>query len=478
MLFLFSVLCFFRITPTKHKWIVLLISSYVFYATIDIRLLIPLLLSTGITYKLCLDIEKQKCPLKKKFLFYFVLLSNLGILVLFGSQNNFCNFNIIFDKFSIFSSDFIFLKKYFIPIGVSFYILQSLSYCVDVYRGDIESEKSVGKLALYLAYFPKLLAGPIERANSFIPQLKFPNQVTISTILIGLKRILLGFFKKIIIADNLAILIDPIFTSAHDQNGIILLIGTYLFAFQIYFDFSGYCDIAIGISQLFGLKLSENFKKPYFAESISEFWKRWHITLTSWLKDYIYIPLGGKKASLLYWSLNILIVFLISGVWHGAHWNYIVWALINCLYYVIGITTKDLRNFTLNITGLYKFKKLLRLVKIVAIFNLISFSWIFFRAETVEQGLYISRKIFIDVFESNYDFSIVNSISTLSINASVAIISLIILLGIEKTFILEKFYYHEDPNDVTVVELCLINTLIIILLFFAGSQNQFFYFQF
>jgi D-alanyl-lipoteichoic acid acyltransferase DltB (MBOAT superfamily) len=279
-----------------------------------------------------------------------------------------------------------------LPVGISFYTFQTLGYTIDVYKRQIPAERHFGRFALYVSFFPQLVAGPIERASHLLPQLKslpgFDYQRSVS----GLRLIVYGFFKKVVIADNVALYVDPIFTNVTQYSGVPLLIATYLFAFQILCDFSGYTDIARGTGRLFGVDLMENFKRPYFSRSFSEFWQRWHVSLSSWFRDYLYIPLGGNRVSQLRWAMNILIVFLVSGLWHGAHSRFVLWGGLHGLYLLI-----EYALFAL-LARIWRSDDraplLFRVLWGVVVFNLVCLAWIFFRAESLSDAVYVVQNLF------------------------------------------------------------------------------------
>jgi len=446
--------------------------------------IILVLFVTIVNYIACKRIVESSTKTRKKFWLYSCLVTNLGLLFLF--------------KYSLFifktlglvipinvSQD---LPKSFnllLPIGLSFYTLQTLSYTFDVYRNDFIPEKHFGKFALYVSFFPQLISGPIERASNLLVQINRYPKVETSIILVGLKRILWGLFKKVIIADKLALIVDPIFGSSHNHSGLILLMATYFFAFQIYCDFSGYCDIAIGTAQLFGFKLSENFQKPYLAKSVAEFWRRWHVTLSSWFKDYVYIPIGGNRVESYKWQRNVLIVFILSGLWHGAGWNFILWGLINGIFCIIGKATINARVQLYANLGLGKYKMFHNIVKIFLTFNLVSFGWIFFRAKDTIEAVYIIKKIITGIiyYVSNlFNQNIILFLKTttnLNCEMFICVLLLIFLITIEKNNWIERHFYTDNPNIITIKELLLINTMVVLLLLLGDiGEHPFLYFQF
>jgi alginate O-acetyltransferase complex protein AlgI len=290
-----------------------------------------------------------------------------------------------------------------LPVGISFYTFQSLSYSIDVYRGVRPPEKHLGIFALYVAFFPQLVAGPIERATTLLPQLRKTHEFDYERVTDGLKLMAWGMFKKVVIADRLAILVNTVYQNPTDYQGVPLIIATYFFAFQIYCDFSGYSDIAIGAAQVMGYKLMDNFKRPYFSTSIAEFWRRWHISLSTWFKDYLYIPLGGNRVVKWRWYVNLYVVFLISGLWHGANWTFVVWGAIHGFYLVFSIWTANFRRQVSAFFRLNRYPTIQNCWKVFITFHLVLFAWVFFRANTLQDAFYIVSHLFSNLeFKSSY----------------------------------------------------------------------------
>lgn len=283
-----------------------------------------------------------------------------------------------------------------LPIGLSFHTFQSLGYVIDVYRGVRLPEKNFLVYALYVMFFPQLVAGPIERSTRLLPQLHLPVFFDSNRVSSGLRLMLWGFFKKIMIADNAALIVGTIYAQPENYGGLALALGTAFFALQIYADFSGYSDIAIGSARVLGYDLMLNFNHPYFSKTVAEFWRRWHISLMNWFRDYVYIPLGGSRVPTGRWLANVFVVFLLSGLWHGANWTFVIWGLLNAVYLVIG-------KFTASIT-----KYLPALIKVVITFILINITWIFFRAETVSQALEILKTIGVSLVSGTFWLDLIN----------------------------------------------------------------------
>ncbi len=282
-----------------------------------------------------------------------------------------------------------------LPTGLAFYSLQSISYTLDVYRGQRSPEKHLGIFSLYLAFFPKVIAGPIERAGHLLPQFRQKQRFEEVRVVDGMRLMLWGMFKKVVIADRLALLVDRVYAHPVDYYGLTLTMATVFFAFQIYCDFSGYCDIAIGAARVLGFRLSRNFERPYLSHSIPEFWRRWHITLSHWMRDYVYIPLGGKRCLWLRWMLNIMVTFMISGVWHGAGWTFVFWGGLHGIYYLFAKGTLNIQRRVIRFLGGRETPTLLHVCQSVGTFALVCFSWIFFRARNLDDAFYIASHVFL-----------------------------------------------------------------------------------
>ena len=385
------------IIPQKIKCLWLLISSYYFYMSWNPKYAILIAFSTLTTYiaGLLIDISnKNNSILLKKLFLSLSLIINLGILFLF----KYCNFFI-----DIISSIGSYLNvtlsmpsfNYLLPVGISFYTFQCISYTIDVYRNDISSEKNLVKYALFVTFFPQLVAGPIEKSKDLLYQFNKSNKFDYYRVKDGLIQMLWGFFKKIFIADRLSTLVNTVYNSPSDYAGFQFIISTIFFTFQIYCDFSAYSDIAIGCAKILGFSLSQNFRQPYLSKSIKEFWRRWHITLGSWFKDYLYIPLGGNRYGKFRTYINIMIVFLASGLWHGASITFILWGFLHGSYQILGDILKPLKEkiikvFNIN-TSVFSFK----LFQNILTFILVNFAWIFFRANSFSDLIIILKNLFV-----------------------------------------------------------------------------------
>ncbi|WP_255345391.1 MBOAT family O-acyltransferase [Butyrivibrio sp. XBB1001] len=317
---------------------------------------------------------------------------NLGILVVF----KYTNF-LVYIMDGVFGRAGITIKipafDIVLPVGISFYTFQALGYSIDVYRGKIEPEKSLINYALFVSFFPQLVAGPIERSGNLIKQLSRPHKFDYDNFRDGLLMMLWGYFLKIVIADRAAIFVDTIYGYSTAYTGYYLIVATILFAVQIYCDFAGYSTIAIGSAKMIGINLMENFDAPYFSTSVSEFWRKWHISLTSWFRDYLYIPLGGNRKGTLRKYFNIVFVFLMSGLWHGAAFSFIIWGGLNGIYQVIGDIIKPIRNRVVDALAIKEDSAIFNFFKGLVTFLLVDFAWVFFRASSAREALYIVKSI-------------------------------------------------------------------------------------
>lgn len=373
--------------------LLLLCASYFFYACWDWRFLFLLMFSTALDYFTGLQIHRSEKDTIRKFWFWLSIGTNLGFLCVFKYYNFFAGSLSDGLNSAGFHANFIFLEI-ILPVGISFYTFHGLSYVIDIYKRRIVPERNLVSYSLFVSYFPLLIAGPIERATHLLPQIKRKRAFNYNKAIDGVYQIIWGFFKKLVIADSCAQYANVIFDHHQEMNSLTLALGAIYFAFQIYGDFSGYSDIALGTSKLFGIDLLRNFNYPYFSRDIAEFWRRWHISLTTWFRDYLYIPIGGSKVGVAKKIRNTFIIFLVSGFWHGANWTFIVWGLLNALYFLpLLISGRNRIN-----TGLVAERKTLptfrELVNMLLTFALSTFAWIFFRSETVGQAFEYIRRLF------------------------------------------------------------------------------------
>jgi alginate O-acetyltransferase complex protein AlgI len=392
IIFFLLVTPLYFLLPYKYRWFMLLMASCYFYmAFVPIYILI-LGGTIVIDYFAGIWIERSQGK-KRKWLLIASLVSNIGVLAVF-KYYNFLNQNFSVLTHSLGYENPIPFLQILLPIGLSFHTFQAMSYTIEVYRGNQKAETHFGIYSLYVMFYPQLVAGPIERPQNILHQLKEEHKFDYTNVTQGLKQMAWGLFKKVVIADRLSMMVNEVYDNHTLYTGIPLLIATVFFAFQIYCDFSGYSDIALGSARIMGIHLMTNFNRPYSAQSITEFWSKWHISLSSWFRDYLYIPLGGNRVAVPRWYFNLFFVFLLSGLWHGASWNFIIWGALHGFYLVFALLTKSYREAISKGLGLLKHPKLYAFFQRAITFSLVCFAWIFFRAKTFEEASYIISHLF------------------------------------------------------------------------------------
>lgn len=474
LIFFPSIVILFFLLPQKFKKIFLLIASFFFYSCWNVKYTLLMILSIVITYFTGIYIDiNQNYTNKKKLAVFVCFFINLGILFFFKYFNfavNSLNDLLTFLSLNPIKAQLNFL----LPVGISFYTFQALGYTIDVYRKDIKAEKNFINYALFVSFFPQLVAGPIERSTNLLPQIKKNRKFSYDNMVIGLIFITYGYFLKLVIADRAAIVVNGVFNSIESYSSLVLFFAAFLFTIQIYCDFYSYSIIAKGSAKILGVDLMDNFKEPFFSKSIVEFWSRWHISLSSWFKDYLYIPLGGNRKGKFRKYINLLIVFTASGLWHGAELSFIVWGFINGLLIIFE-----------NITGIHKKKTgmLLNTLRIIATYLAFIFTTIFFRASTTMDAILFIKNIFTFDF-SKYDFN--SSLIALKFSNNellVLVISILIL------FLVDFLKYKGIKPINTLKNIHLPIRWIIYLFFIFGilifgiygpgfSESQFIYFQF
>ena len=383
-IFLPIVFILYWALPHRYRWILLFAASYYFYMSWNVKYVVLILFTTAVSYFAAIFLEKTEDTHKKKLILWVTLIACLGVLFVFKY------FNWFFESLSAILSIFTIklqpiTLKWLLPVGISFYTFQTLSYVIDVYRGKVKAEHHFGIYATFISFFPQLVAGPIERTQNLLPQIKAEHHFSCEQATYGLKLMAVGFFKKMVVADNFAPYVDTVFADVHSYSGFALLIAAMMFAIQIYCDFSGYSDIARGTSKLMGIELMENFKSPFLSSSVKETWGRWHISLTSWFRDYVYIPLGGSRCSRWRYRLNIFITFLVSGLWHGASWTYVFWGGLSGL----GQIFEDIfgiKSYTKKRNGIW-------VIRVIIAFTFFYLCAAFFRAETISDAFYLISHI-------------------------------------------------------------------------------------
>lgn len=384
----------YYVTPRRFRWVFLLVASYYFYSTYDPRYLILLAAMTGVAYAGALAVERLGASPWRRAVLGSAIVLELAALVAFkyfdflmGSlEPTLSGLGVVSDAIALPRLEFL------LPVGLSFYSFSCVSYLVDVHRGVLPAERHLGLLAVYVSFFPKLVAGPIERAEPFLRQLAAGRSFHASNISAGAQIMLWGLFKKVVIADRLATMVDPAFSSPAFQSPATLVVAIYFYAFQIYCDFSGYSDMAIGAARIMGFRLGDNFARPYLSRNPAEFWSsRWHISLARWFKDYMYIPMGGSRVSKPRWYFNQMAVFMVSGLWHGANWTFVVWGALNGIYQIGFVMSKGLRSWFGR--PLKRLDGVVHVASVLLTFHLIAISWVFFRADTVSQAWTVLTRV-------------------------------------------------------------------------------------
>jgi alginate O-acetyltransferase complex protein AlgI len=451
----------------RSQNILLLACSYFFYGWWDFHFLFLLMFSTLLDYYTGLKMSSTTSPLNRKFWFWISIGVNLGFLGFFKYYNFFIgSMSELLHTMGIHASPW--TLQIILPVGISFYTFHGMSYVIDIYNNRITPTKNFVDYAVFVSFFPLLVAGPIERATHLLPQIQSRRKFDAAQAADGMRQILWGLFKKMVIADNCAVYANEMFSNSSGHSGGSLFLGAVFFAFQIYGDFSGYSDIAIGVARLFGIELLRNFAFPYFSRDIAEFWRRWHMSLTSWFRDYVYIPLGGSKGSRWSQIRNIFIIFLISGFWHGANWTFLVWGLINAVYFIpLLLMNKNRVNTDIAAQG-----RLLPSVKeifqITGTFLLTTLAWIFFRAESVSDALkYLSGMLSKSLFSVSY-------------SPPLLLCVLLILFIICEWLQREKRHGLQFTNIKmsTPLRWAVYYALVIAMLMYGGEQQEFIYFQF
>lgn len=474
---LFNSLTFLMFLPTvftlywfvfnktlKGRNILLLIASYVFYGWWDYRFLSLILASTIVDYVVALLLNKEGRQHVRKLLLSISLIFNLGLLGVFKYYNFFVE-----SWVDVWSSLGVTMQastlSIILPVGISFYTFQTLSYTIDVYKRRMQPNSSFIQFATYVAFFPQLVAGPIERATNLLPQFKIIHKFDYDLAKSGMSLIIWGLFKKIVIADNCGYFVNQIFSSPSGYSAGELWAGAVLFAFQIYGDFSGYSDIAIGVARLFGFRLMTNFRFPYFSRDIAEFWRRWHISLSTWFRDYLYIPLGGSRGSKKEQIRNIFIIFLVSGFWHGANWTFLVWGGIHaCLFLPLLLLNRNRNNIT--VEGL-NFRHYL---SIILTFIFVTLAWVFFRADNLGIAIdYIFR-----MFTLRFD-----SLDIFLNSSKMILMTIIVVFSILVMLTYEYLAFRKDKVEVVLSPINLVFVMLLIL-FMGVFKNpvDFIYFQF
>lgn len=446
--------------------LILLVASYVFYGWWDWRFLSLIFISSLADYLIGIQLKSESREPRRKLFLSLSLGLNLGMLGFFKYFNFFVE-NFV-EAFSFFGMSISPTSLHIIlPVGISFYTFQTLSYTIDVYRRKLEPTSDVVAFFAYVSFFPQLVAGPIERATNLIPQFTRERNFDYHRAVDGGRQILWGLFKKMVIADNCAMIVNQIFDNYEDHTGSTLLLGGILFAFQIYGDFSGYSDIAIGTSRLFGFDLMKNFAFPYFSRDIAEFWRRWHISLSTWFRDYLYIPLGGSKGGTWMKVRNTFIIFLVSGFWHGANWTFVAWGFLNALYFLPLLLGNRNRRYTGDIAEGKILPGAREAIQILTTFLITVLAWVFFRAESIGQALdYLSGMASLSLFS-------VPDLLTLKLGALLSL-----FIGVEWIHRTGEYGLQLSNKIPKVINWGIYYGIILMILEFGGEPQEFIYFQF
>jgi D-alanyl-lipoteichoic acid acyltransferase DltB (MBOAT superfamily) len=464
------VAAYFALNP-KYRWIILLIASYYFYMCWNYKYILLIIVSTVVDYFAGILMYRTQHRRSRILILLASLGTNLGLLFFFKYFNFFGeSINYVLDKLNIFYD--VPAYNYLLPVGISFYTFQTLSYTIDIYRGKQEPEYHFGRFALFVSFFPQLVAGPIERSVNLIPQFRKTFTFDYERVKNGILLMGWGFFKKVVIADRLAEYVNLVYNNPEGFSGLNNIIATFFFSFQIYCDFSGYSDIAIGAALIMGYKLMTNFRRPYFAESIREFWQRWHISLSTWFRDYVYISLGGNRVVKWRWYYNLFITFLVSGLWHGAEWTFVIWGAIHGAYMVIAIVTAKFRENVNRMIGITKSPGLYKFLQVLVTFLLVYFSWIFFRANNLGEAITVIKNHFI------FNGSAPVNLFRIPADFAISFVSILVLLILD--FGEERFALWNRVRmlPVPVKVLFLVLFISVIFLFGVWNEADFLYFQF
>jgi alginate O-acetyltransferase complex protein AlgI len=472
LLYFIVVTALYFAVPYKCRWMLLLSGSCYFYMAFVPLYILILGFTIIIDYIAAIYIEDAIGRRRKLFLI-FSIIANVGVLCVFKYYNFInTNFSFLLQNFGL--PNPIPYLHILLPIGLSFHTFQAMSYTIEVYRGHQKAERHFGIYSLYVMFYPQLVAGPIERPQNLLHQFREKYDFDYDRVTSGLRLMLWGLFKKIVIADRLAIVVDRVYDHPGDYSSHSLIIATIFFAFEIFCDFSGYSDIAIGTARVMGFKLMTNFNAPYQAKTISEFWSRWHISLSTWFKDYLYIPLGGNRVTIPRWYLNLFIVFLISGLWHGAQWTFIIWGSLHGFYLVFALITKQGREKINSSLFLNRIPFLAQL----STFFFVALAWIFFRAKDVETAFFIVKKIIVeapDFMTGKFKFQ------PLGLSKGNLVLCVLLIL------LLETVHYLQRNNNLSSIFLrqpiylrwlVYYGTVLTIIFFGVFEQRQFIYFQF
>lgn len=467
ILFLLVVFTIYWSIPNKYRWVLLLISSYYFYMSWNAKYVVLIIFTTIISYGAARIIGHTDNIRIKKLTLSLSIIVCLFVLFIFKYFNFFIeNLTHIASFFSIKLHPTV--LKLLLPVGISFYTFQTISYVIDVYTGKIEAELNIGVYATFVSFFPQLVAGPIERTSNLLPQIKGEHTFDSAKAIRGAELMIWGYFKKLVIADTVAVYVDAVYSSLHNYVGFDLLLVIFLFTFQIYCDFSGYSDIAIGTAKLLDIDLMTNFKSPYLAGSVREFWSRWHISLSTWFRDYIYIPLGGNRVGKMRNYMNIMITFLVSGLWHGANWTFVLWGGLHGLAEIIEIMVigrnKEQKNW------------IMKIICVIIVFIFCNLAWVLFRANKLSDVSYVFTNILMNITNpAEYFKSNLLSMNDL-IYIFVPIVVLMIYDYIDKAVGFQTWIHKQKPICIWIIYVFI--GLMVVFFSRKGVATDFVYFQF
>ena len=471
------VLLGYFLLPKRFKWVFLLAASYFFYMIWNPPLIFLILFTTAVSFVGGIRIERSNSKAVRRFWLIATLVTSLGVLFFFKYFNFLADSAVSLVNLFGGEADFVALRL-ILPVGISFYTFQTLSYVIDVYRGDIGAERHFGWYALFVSFFPQLVAGPIERPENLLPQLKADHRLEAENAYFGLRKMAVGFFKKIVVADLLAEFVNAVYNNAGEATGLGVILASAIFSVQIYCDFSGYTDIAIGCARIMGIRLMKNFDRPYSARSIKEFWARWHISLSSWFKDYIYIPLGGNRCSKARQYFNIFVVFFVSGFWHGANWTFVLWGVLHGVYQIIGAITLPWRKKLYGALHINMESRAFAWGQRTITFTLNAASWLLFRANTIGDTGLLTKALFTSWGEGFFGETM-TAMNITPTSALIAVFATAIMVLLDR--ICEKETVPAGRGVSSQYTLATIAMTVIVawmLLLSVGGASAFIYFQF
>jgi alginate O-acetyltransferase complex protein AlgI len=472
--FFVAVVALHGLLPQRLRWGLLLASSYVFYMSWRAEYVVLLIAATAVNYFVGLGLERAERPAVRRGLLALSLGVSLGILFAYKYLDFFAEslglaLGAVGVRTEMPHFDLI------LPLGVSFYTFQSIGYAIDVYRGTTPVERHFGVFALFVSFFPQLIAGPIERSQNLLPQFRNPNPLDHERLASGLRLMLWGAFKKIVIADRISVVVDTVYASPDLYSGPLLLLATFFFTLQIYCDFSGYSDIAIGSARILGYDLMTNFRRPYFSTSAAEFWRRWHISLSTWFRDYVYKPLGGNRVTTPRWIYNTMVVFVVSGLWHGANWTFIAWGTLHGSYLLLEAATRVPRTWLLRHTGLPTRPRLYRTAKTLFVFVLMMAGWVFFRALSIGDAVDILARAW---DPRGFQLPTLWTVGLPRFEMMMAFVSIAVLFGVDGVLEFQPArvvrLWKRKPIRWTLYLACVFS----IVFFGAFGRAEFIYFQF